>query len=186
LLVEALRDKNARRNGGDAPSLLWSGADAVLFSALVDALAAAEIPFHQSVVHDSAAGTFARFPLSFGTGAGYEIRIAEADWDTANDIVNSVLATAEETAPAESGTEPPEAGAARTREKWRPGDAVVEIWAGNDGEWAGYLCDALRESHIRARVAVEPGVAQRILVRPVDEEAARRVLKEIENPPKAK
>jgi len=182
LLAETPRDANPRQNGGDAPSLLWSGADAVLFSALVDALSSAEIPLYQSVVHDSAAGTFGRFPLGFGSAAaGYEIRVAEGDLGAAQGVVDSVLASAEEIVAEEEDRDAPQfAGATHAPPKWRASDAIAEVWRGENGEWAVYLCDVLRENQICARVASEPGVPQRILVRPAEEAAARRVLQAIE------
>ncbi len=182
LLVATARDADPRRNGGDAPSLLWSGMDAVLFSALVDAISAAEIPLHQSVVHDSAAGTFGRFPLGFGGhAAGYEIRVAEADLGAAQRVVDSVLASAEEiVAEEEDGEAAESASGLNVSPKWRAADAITEIWRGENGEWAVYLCDVLRENHIRARVASEPGVSQRIFVRPAEENAARTILQAIE------
>ncbi len=64
--------------------------------------------------------------------------------------------------------------------KWRAGDATAEVWRGENGEWAVYLCDVLRENQIRARVASEAGEPQRVLVRPAEEVAARRVLQAIE------
>ena len=182
LLVASSREGNPSRSGTDAPSLLWSGADAVVFSALVDALAAAEIPFHESIVHDSAAGTFGRFPLGFGAhAAGYEIRVAEAELSAAQSVMESVLTSEFEiTAGDEDGEAAQSSSAPRTTEKWRSADATVEVWRGENGDWAVYLCDALRENHIRARVASEPGVPQRILVRPAEETAARRVIRDIE------
>ena len=182
LLVATSREGNPRRSGTDAPSLLWSGTDAVVFSALVDALAAAEILFHESIVHDSAAGTFVRFPLGFGSAAaGYEIRVAEADLGAAQSVMDSVLASAGQVvSEKEDGDAPQSAGAPRATEKWRSADAIVEVWRGENGDWAVYLCDALRENHIRARVASEPGVPQRILVRPAEADAARRVIGDIE------
>lgn len=182
LLVATSRDVNPRRSGTDAPSLLWSGADAVVFSALVDALAAAEISFHESIVHDSAAGTFGRFPLGFGAhAAGYEIRVSEGDFGAAQRVMESVLTSAFKiTAEDEDGAAPQSADAPRGTETWRSADAIVEVWRGENGEWAVYLCDALRENHIRARVASEPGVPQRILVRPAEADAARRVIGDIE------
>jgi hypothetical protein len=182
LLVPTSRDADARRNGGDSPSLLWSGADAVLFSALVDALSAAEIPLHQSVVHDSAAGTFGRFPLGIGSAAaGYEIRVAEADLGAAQSVMDSVLASAEEIVAEEEDEElAGEPGTSGMALQWRAADAIAEVWRGENGEWAVYLCDVLRENQIRARVASEPGAPQRVLVRPAEEAAARRVLLAIE------
>jgi hypothetical protein len=182
LLAETPRDANPRRNGGDAPSLLWSGTDAVLFTALVDAISAAEIPLHQSVVHDSAAGTFGRFPLGSGAhAAGYEIRVAEADLGAAQGVVDSVLACADEIVAEEEGGDAAQfAGGLSASPNWRAADAITEVWRGENGEWAVYLCDVLRENQIRARVASEPGVPERILVRPAEEFAARRVLQAIE------
>jgi hypothetical protein len=152
--------------------------DAVLFSALVDALSFAGIPLHQSVVHDSAAGTFGRFPLGFGSAAaGYEIRVAEADLGAAQGVVDSVLDSAEEIIiEEEDGDAAQFAGRLSAAGKWRAADAIAEVWRGENEEWAVYLCDVLRENHIRARVASEAGLPQRIFVRPTEEEAARRVL----------
>ena len=179
--METSRDANPQRTGGDAPSLLWSGGDAVLFSALVDAISKAEIPLHQSTVHDSAAGTFGRFPLGLGVhAAGYEIRVAEADLGAAQGVVESVLAYAEEIVAEENAEPPLSAGVPSAPPKWLPRDATAEVWRGENGEWAVYLCDVLRENHMRARVASEPGAPQRILVRPADADEARRVLQAID------
>jgi len=182
LLVEESGKSASRPESDAAPSLLWSGADAIFFSALTHSLAAAEIPFHESVVHDWAGGAFLKFPLRAAGSPGFEVRVAQGDFGAATNIVEALIISAEGDLPDDFELDqPPDQAASRLQWKWGPDEPIVEVWSGEDVDWADYLCDALRENRIPSQCTHEEGKPERILVRGSDADAARHVLKEIEH-----
>jgi len=62
---------------------------------------------------------------------------------------------------------------------WKPKEATVEVWAGDDTAFARQLCDCLGENELRSRLQDESPEPMRVFVCPDDADRAREILREI-------
>jgi predicted N-formylglutamate amidohydrolase len=160
--------------------MIWRGSDPVAVSQAVAALNEAGIRHHVKATHDH---------LVFGLAMPrpkYELRVFASDAAQAKELLAGIQDTApfatEEVARQEETTAAPEAESEAIKHaaaEWKPAQATIEVWSGEDAALAQVLEDCLRENGIDVRRAgIEPGTL-RFFVMPPDADAAREIVREV-------
>jgi hypothetical protein len=168
----------------NSPKLLWGGTDRGMFGRICSALDDAGIEYN--------AGE-ARFwqVIAMGNNA-LQIWVRTADAESAIQVVQAAGSIpAEDESDVESDDalsqdlqeEPAGTDSNDLVENFHEEDATVEIWSGEDKEFAGSVKMCLQENGIGCVIDDKSGVAeaskQRVLVQPADEVRARQILREI-------
>ncbi len=184
-LVASLEKPPSEDTQDEPATLLWQGQDPVVFTAILNALRAAEIPSDGSPGVDFAAG-LSRSPYSFSYGTpGLEIRVSPSELEKAQRVLDSVLeASSTGLGPnfqseAELPSELADASPAEVPEQWHREQATAEVWAGEDEAMAQFLADIFRENAIASRALAEGSGRQRILVRAEDVDRAGEIVREV-------
>ncbi len=167
---------------GDPAELLWRGSDPVAFSRVIGALRAAGIAHHVKSNQDH---------LVFGLAMArprYEVFVRAADLPAARSLVAPIRETLpfeitqgpqalEAEAEPQSDSAPGPAEAAPS--KWMPGQAIAEVWSGDEPELAGVLRDSLAENGIGVRVECTSAGPLRVYVLPGDKARAQEIVREV-------
>jgi len=66
-------------------------------------------------------------------------------------------------------------------ENWYPEDATVEIWSGDDSEFAALVGPCLRENRIHSRRGDSDDGTKKLFVLPEDEARAREIVREVKD-----
>lgn len=182
LVPEALRGRPLReKERNEGIDLVWKSGDPVAVSQAIAALREAGIPHHVKATQD-------HFVFELGMPRPkYEVRVFRSDAQHTRELLEPI----HQSSPFAQG-EPVEEEAQEAREAeqaekikkrraagWKPKQATVEIWSGEDAGLARILGDCLRENRIGLRrEGTEPGTL-RLFVMSEDAEAARQILREI-------
>jgi hypothetical protein len=168
--------------GGESAALLWSGADPVVYTTILNALEEAQIRYASDLGHDPRATGVSPFPSVYDSTGGFEIRVYRSDLPGAKRIVEGVLDREPEESPikADAGDQNDSASAPEREipEDWDPAAASAVVWSGNDEGMAQILSDCLRENGIASRSESDTS-AHRLLVQPEDADAAREIVREV-------
>lgn len=156
--------------------MVWKGGDPVAVSQAIGALREAGIRHHVKATNDH---------LVFELGIPrpkYEIRVFQSDAEKARSLLGGIQESLPFAVGGETPTEPasePKGAQERPAEKWKPAQATVEVWSGNDAALTQVLEDCLRENDIGVRrTGMEPGTL-RLFVLPSDADAAREIIREV-------
>lgn len=168
------------RSAQETAVLLWRGADPVVYTAMLAALAEARIPFYVYFPHDyeNVLSSSSAPRASYGV-PNYDVRVTERDLPAAQAILAKILAPASEAVPENVLQESEELPVQELPLKWDLETATVEAWSGRDQALSQFLADTLRENGIPSRREGDPSVGFRVLVRPQDEARARGIVREI-------
>jgi hypothetical protein len=162
---------------GSALVQLWRGEDAALHSAILEALAEANIPFYEQ-------------PLGSGPSArpidalldhahprfGFEVAVLSSNLAQAEVILEKLLKEGP-TDMALSANDAAEQAMPKRRSA-AMGVAISEVWSGEDESLAGFLGAALKENGISVRVE-RHGQKATVYASPEDEGRAREIVREI-------
>lgn len=167
------------------PVVVWRGQDPVAFSAVVSALADANIHYLEFHNRDFTACLSQPMSLSY-YGIGHsEIRVYPSDLEVAKEIVEAALQPIaqvydrDEAVEDEASSEEPEnddSSAGTRNESALPDKAPVEVWRGRDPERAQTLAHALDAEKITTWVLTAASGDARVLVAHEDRTRARKVL----------
>lgn len=162
---------------GSALVQLWRGEDAALHASILEALAAANIPFYEQ-------------PLGSGPSArpidqlldhahprfGFEVAVLSLNLAEAEVILEKLLneGPVDLALMAEEDT----AQVAPKVKSPAMGQATCEVWAGDDENLAGFLGAALKENKIPVRVE-RHGQQAAVYAPPEQESRAREIIREI-------
>jgi hypothetical protein len=162
--------------------IMWQGSDPVAVSQVLFELRSAGIPHRTISLHDH---------LAWGMAIPrprYRVLVFQSSMESAWEL----LSTIPQTPPFAPSTpdqrqleeEPilPDPGARESLamvRAWKPKEATVEVWAGDDTAFARQLCDCLGENELRSRLQDESPEPMRVFVCPDDADRAREILREI-------
>ena len=158
--------------------VIWRGGDPLAVSEVISALRDAGIRHHVQPTNEHMV-----FELGMPRPK-YAVRVFSSDAAKAKeqlaDIRESAPFALDETDDLSSEVEETSRAASVPKREWIPARATVEIWTGEDGALAELLEACLRENRIGVcrEGAAEPG-AQRLLIMPADEPAAREIIREV-------
>ncbi len=162
--------------------MLWRGSDPVVYTAILNALGEAKIPYLDTIGHNTKDVPVSPFPSAYDSGAGFAIRVYRVDLPAAERILEEALEQEPKDYPfrAEVGGAAESAGAPEGEipQDWEPGQAIAEVWSGEDEEMAQILSDCLRENGIGSRVTSDT-TPHRLRVHPQDEGRAREIIREV-------
>jgi len=157
--------------------MIWKGGDPVAVSEAIAALRDAGIRHHIKPTNDHMV-----FELGIPRPK-YEIRVFQSDARRARSLLEGIQESppfAIADVPKSEAPQPADAAQKRLPEKWKPAQATVEVWSGDDAALAKVFEDCLRENNIGVlRGGKEPG-RLRLLVMPADEAAAREIIREVQ------
>jgi len=159
---------------------LWEGDDLALHTSLLDALDAAKIPyFNKPLSVYPGVRRADPFPVQPLTLFGYKVAVLSSDFRAAKQILEKLLDQEpkdEMELPAE-----PEPSVSESPPRTPSDEAeepTVQVWRGNDEDFAHFLQDALRENDMPLRtddLADETAV----FVRPSDAARAQEIVREL-------
>lgn len=167
--------------------LLFESPSPVKYSAIMAALEKEKIPFQSN---EQTGG----FLYSSVNKPMHRVWIRPSDRERGNQVMDELFGPADEE-PVELpaydepegslvGSGSPEDSRDSAESDVFPEDLTVAIWTGEDPTTADFVAMTLREHRIPALADVEDEeTAPRVLVRAVDQERAREILKEIESSP---
>ncbi len=162
--------------------VIWQGSDPVGVSHVLAELRSAGIPHRTISLHDH---------LAWGMGIPrprYRVMVFHSSMEMAWELLSSIQQSppfARSTPDQRQlGEEPilPDPGAPDSSVMtgaWKPKEATVEVWAGDDTAFARQLCGCFIENYLRSRLQDESPGLMRVFVRPSDESRAREILREI-------
>ncbi len=176
LVPEELRGRPLdERQRNERIEVVWRGGDPLAVSEVISALRDAGIRHHVQPTNEH---------LVFELGMPrpkYAVRVFSSDAARTKELLGDIR----ESAPFalddrdDLDGEPAAAIPAAREQKWNPSAATVEIWGGEDAALADLLEACLRENRIGVRrEGVEPN-SLRLLIMPVDEVAAREIIREV-------
>lgn len=181
-VVAASAEKSAApqepRPGGP-PQLLWEGYAANDFNALSMALDSAGIPF------ESRGGR----ERSFATHRPFSVLVRKEDLDDARKVAEDAFSEptlserlerqAMDSADAQMNLSVPEDASDDSVQEFSPDELVAEVWSGEERAFAQDIADCLRENGIGAQVRGDASKAVRVVVRPVNTERAREIVRQV-------
>jgi hypothetical protein len=154
--------------------VVWRGGDPVAVSEVINTLRDAGIRHHVQPTNDH---------LVFELGMPrpkYAVRVFASDAAKAKELLADIRESApfglsDEPGAEDDSTTLPD----RPEHQWIPAAATVEIWSGEDAALAELLEACLRENVIGVRRQGSEPSQLRLLVMPVDEAAAREIIREV-------
>jgi hypothetical protein len=157
--------------------VIWRGGDPLAVSEVISALRDARIRHHVQPTNEHMV-----FELGMPRPK-YAVRVFASDAAKAKEQLSDIRESApfalEEIDDLPQEAEDKSRAASAPEREWIPARATVEIWTGEDGALAELLEACLRENRIGVRrEGAEPG-ALRLLIMPVDELAAREIIREV-------
>jgi hypothetical protein len=178
LVPEELRgqplDENQRN---DRIVLAWRGGDPVAVSEVIEILRGAGIRHHVQPTNDHMV-----FELGMPRPK-YAVRVFASDLARAKELLAGVQETSPFALNESERLSLDEKESAEPRERqvhaWNPTAATLEIWGGEDPALADLLESCLRENRIGVRREGAEPRQLRLLVMPVDEPAAREIIREV-------
>jgi hypothetical protein len=156
--------------------LVWRGGDPGAVSEVIEILRAAGIRHHVQPTND-------HFVFELGMPRPkYVVRTFASDAARAKELLAGIQDSSPFVAMEASAlalADEPLEEQARSKHKWRPAAATLEIWSGEDAALAQLLQDCLRENGIGVRSqGMPPGIVQ-LRIMPSDEAAAREIIREV-------
>ena len=178
LVPEALRgqplDENQRK---ERIVVAWRGGDPVAVSEVIEILRDAGIRHHVQPTNDHMV-----FELGMPRPK-YAVRVFASDLARAKELLAGVQETSpfalNESETLELGEKESAASPERPAHAWNAAAASVEIWNGEDPALADLLESCLRENRIGSRRQGANTGAIRLWVMPIDESAAREIIREV-------
>lgn len=157
--------------------LLWAGEDAVLHTALIEALQSAEIPFFDKPPADKElVPKVDVFRLDGGAHFGFEVSVLASRLAEAETILEKLLN--EEPVDMELPAEDESAPLAAAVNPAALSATTSAVWSGGDESQAAFLSQALKENEIPVRVETQ-GATSTLCVPPEEETLAREIIREI-------
>jgi hypothetical protein len=158
--------------------VIWRGGDPLAVSEVISALRDAGIRHHVQPTNEHMV-----FELGMPRPK-YAVRVFASDAAKAKDQLSDIRESApfalDETDDLDQEVEETSRAAPVPEHEWIPARATVEIWTGEDGALAELLEACLRENRIGVRrEGAAERAAQRLMIMPVDEPAAREIIREV-------
>lgn len=166
----------------EASVVLWRGQDPISFSVILSALDEEGIFYKEFQRRDYAAALSRPFALGFYGLPNWEVRVCASDLNAARFIAEAALRPVSalaveinwENESENSGRDVSETSAAPAQVQ-----VPVKIWSGDEIEVAQQLLDALIEQGIRCWYVSSFPSGENLLVRAVEEQRARTILREV-------
>jgi hypothetical protein len=157
--------------------VLWAGENPALYSALLEELQEAKIPFSDKTLgDDEVAPTADPLPIDWKPRFGFEVAVLSADLPAAKEILETLLneESPDLEIPAQDGAPSKELPLIYATEE----HPAVEVWRGNDERISEFLTAALQENEIPMHLDLS-GDQTGIRVSAANELRAREIVREI-------